>query len=213
MDTFKITNIKRNVRISSNTNDCISVPAGRVCSQKRRIRRKQKPQGGARCQRPGTLGKYIGKDLSARKTSGKPESTRHRRVQMRPGDVADRVDHRHHDQPEGQCDPRMRDVAIAGVVDHDGSRPPQTRGQRSRCLPPAVFSYLPKRMQSRGLFVYVDPYMFGHAKFHAAFFAALADDSRLRLLHLLKDGETCVCYLQGGPPNQSAKRFPAIWLI
>ena len=30
----------------------------------------------------------------------------------------------------------------------------------------------------------------------AAFFAALADDSRLRLLHLLKDGETCVCYLQ-----------------
>lgn len=29
-----------------------------------------------------------------------------------------------------------------------------------------------------------------------AFFAALADDNRLRLLHLLKDGETCVCYLQ-----------------
>jgi ArsR family transcriptional regulator len=31
---------------------------------------------------------------------------------------------------------------------------------------------------------------------YSAFFAALADDSRLRLLHLLKDGELCVCYLQ-----------------
>src|SRR5580658_6269609 len=29
------------------------------------------------------------------------------------------------------------------------------------------------------------------------FFAALADKNRLRLLHLIKDGEICVCYLQG----------------
>ena len=28
------------------------------------------------------------------------------------------------------------------------------------------------------------------------FYAALADENRLRLLHLLKDGELCVCYLQ-----------------
>ena len=28
------------------------------------------------------------------------------------------------------------------------------------------------------------------------FFAALADANRLRLLHLLKDGEVCVCHLQ-----------------
>ena len=31
----------------------------------------------------------------------------------------------------------------------------------------------------------------------AGFFAALADANRLRLLHLLKDGEVCVCHLQG----------------
>jgi len=30
----------------------------------------------------------------------------------------------------------------------------------------------------------------------AKFFAALADENRLRLLHLLKDGEVCVCHLQ-----------------
>jgi ArsR family transcriptional regulator len=30
----------------------------------------------------------------------------------------------------------------------------------------------------------------------ASFFAALADENRLRLLHLMKAGEICVCYLQ-----------------
>jgi ArsR family transcriptional regulator, arsenate/arsenite/antimonite-responsive transcriptional repressor len=29
------------------------------------------------------------------------------------------------------------------------------------------------------------------------FFAALADQNRLRLLYLMKEGEICVCYLQG----------------
>jgi ArsR family transcriptional regulator, arsenate/arsenite/antimonite-responsive transcriptional repressor len=31
----------------------------------------------------------------------------------------------------------------------------------------------------------------------AIFFAALADPTRLRLLHLMKEGEICVCFLQG----------------
>ena len=31
----------------------------------------------------------------------------------------------------------------------------------------------------------------------ALFFAALSDATRLRLLHLMKDGEICVCFLQG----------------
>jgi ArsR family transcriptional regulator len=34
-------------------------------------------------------------------------------------------------------------------------------------------------------------------KSYALFFAALADESRLRLLHLMREGEVCVCYLQG----------------
>ena len=32
---------------------------------------------------------------------------------------------------------------------------------------------------------------------YAAFFAALADENRLRLLHLMRNGEICVCFLQG----------------
>lgn len=31
----------------------------------------------------------------------------------------------------------------------------------------------------------------------ALFFSALADPTRLRLLHLMKDGEICVCFLHG----------------
>ena len=34
-------------------------------------------------------------------------------------------------------------------------------------------------------------------KRYVTFFAALADGNRLRLLHLMKDGEICVCFLQG----------------
>ena len=34
-------------------------------------------------------------------------------------------------------------------------------------------------------------------KKHALFFSALADENRLRLLHLMRNGEICVCFLQG----------------
>jgi ArsR family transcriptional regulator, arsenate/arsenite/antimonite-responsive transcriptional repressor len=34
-------------------------------------------------------------------------------------------------------------------------------------------------------------------KRYVTFFAALADENRLRLLHLMKEGEICVCFLQG----------------
>ena len=36
-----------------------------------------------------------------------------------------------------------------------------------------------------------------HAAELAAVFRALADDTRLRILALLRDGEVCVCHLQG----------------
>src|SRR5687767_2058160 len=44
--------------------------------------------------------------------------------------------------------------------------------------------------------IYVKAYTLG-VKLYTAFFAALADPNRLRLLHLMKDGEICVCFLQG----------------
>jgi ArsR family transcriptional regulator len=39
----------------------------------------------------------------------------------------------------------------------------------------------------------------------AQFLAALADGNRLRLLHLMKDGEICVCFLQGALKTNQPK--------
>lgn len=40
---------------------------------------------------------------------------------------------------------------------------------------------------------------------YAQFFAALADENRLRLLHLMRDGEICVCFLQGSLKTNQPK--------
>lgn len=40
---------------------------------------------------------------------------------------------------------------------------------------------------------------------YVTFFAALADENRLRLLHLMRDGEICVCYLQGALKTNQPK--------
>ena len=44
--------------------------------------------------------------------------------------------------------------------------------------------------------IYVKTYM-NDVKSYALLFAALADVNRLRLLHLMREGEICVCFLQG----------------
>jgi ArsR family transcriptional regulator, arsenate/arsenite/antimonite-responsive transcriptional repressor len=40
---------------------------------------------------------------------------------------------------------------------------------------------------------------------YAPLFAALADENRLRLLHLMRDGEICVCFLQGSLQTNQPK--------
>jgi ArsR family transcriptional regulator len=42
-------------------------------------------------------------------------------------------------------------------------------------------------------------------KAYVRFFAALADENRLRLLRLMKDGEICVCFLQGALKTNQPK--------
>jgi ArsR family transcriptional regulator, arsenate/arsenite/antimonite-responsive transcriptional repressor len=48
----------------------------------------------------------------------------------------------------------------------------------------------------RLVLIYVNAYTYG-MKNLVSFYAALADGNRLRLLNLIKDGEICVCHLQG----------------
>ncbi len=44
-------------------------------------------------------------------------------------------------------------------------------------------------------YIYVNAYILGMREL-SLFFAALADENRLRLLHLMAGGEVCVCHLQ-----------------
>lgn len=51
---------------------------------------------------------------------------------------------------------------------------------------------------------YVNTYMTA-TKNCALLFAALADENRLRLLHLMRKGELCVCFLQGALETNQPK--------
>src|SRR5881275_2305717 len=92
--TARTTNIRNAVITSSHTKDCPCEPDGSVTptcamlpSEPRRPVSERTPPG---------------------EMAGERERERHRRVEMRPGDVPDRIDHRHDHQPE--CD-RDADVA------------------------------------------------------------------------------------------------------
>jgi ArsR family transcriptional regulator len=51
------------------------------------------------------------------------------------------------------------------------------------------------RMYLRLVFKYVNAYMY-FVRGAISFYAALADQTRLRLLYLIRNGEVCVCHLQ-----------------
>src|SRR5438128_1757711 len=51
-----------------------------------------------------------------------PETKRHSRIEVRAGDVAQRVDHRRNNESKRERDADVRDRAAAEVVDHDGRR-------------------------------------------------------------------------------------------
>src|SRR4051794_37832610 len=61
----------------------------------------------------------------------------------------------------------------------------------------SISSYIRLCVCTVGLvFAYVKAYM-RRMRNLALFYSALADVNRLRLLNLMKDGELCVCFLQG----------------
>src|SRR5882757_8047064 len=48
-----------------------------------------------------------------------------------------------------------------------------------------------------GLYINMSMRIYPGMRDLSLFFAALADENRLRLLYLMKEGEICVCFLQG----------------
>jgi len=67
--------------------------------------RKKQPQAATGSQAADALGGHVERHLPPRQPSRHPEAERHRRIDVTPGDIAEGIDHHHHDQAEGQGDP------------------------------------------------------------------------------------------------------------
>src|SRR5688572_30542670 len=94
----------------------------------------------------------------------------------------------------------MSHSAAGDVVDNDRASAGEDERERPEEFGNQFLSRAKHIRQSacnvRLAVIYVKAYTLD-VKLYTAFFAALADPSRLRLLHLMKEGEICVCFLQG----------------
>ena len=90
---------------------------------------KKKTQQPARRERAQHLRQHVGRDHFTPEPSRGEKSERDRRVQVRAGDIAERVDHREHDESEGERDADMRDRAAGGVVDDDRAGAREDEGE------------------------------------------------------------------------------------
>ena len=92
--------------------------AGQGRAQVRRGARPDREQQRRRGDRPEHLGGYVGERLAPREVAGEGEGERHRRVEVRAGEVAGRVDHRHDHQAEDERDAdRAERAGVDGVGD------------------------------------------------------------------------------------------------
>src|SRR5688572_20971330 len=94
----------------------------------------------------------------------------------------------------------MSHSAAGDVVDNDGASTSENERERPEEFGNQFLSRAKHIRQSecnvRLAVTYVKAYTLD-VKLYTTFFAALSDPNRLRLLHLMKDGEICVCFLQG----------------
>ncbi len=79
----------------------------------------EQPQRRTRAGRPEDLTDDVAETLDSRHPPRRDKAERDGWVQMRAGDVAEGVDHRHHHQTECQRDADVRDRPARNVVDHD----------------------------------------------------------------------------------------------
>ena len=146
VETLRITTIRISVRIVSITNDWTAVPAGRVAPSVgcdgNMARKVEARQPG-----PDALADDVRHDPPGLEPAGGEEPDGDGGVQVAPGHVADGVDHRQHDQAEGEGHADVRDDAAAGVVDDDGPGPGEH--QARTCRTTSAASFLIRRPRSR----------------------------------------------------------------
>ena len=128
VDTPRTTNTSSAVSTTSSAKDCQTSPAGAVAPRPRRAS-EQGGDGQAGGPRPGALAGDVIRDFAAREAAGDPEADGHRRVDMGAGDVADRIDHRHDDQAEGEGYAEVGDIAAGDAVHDDRARAGEDQGE------------------------------------------------------------------------------------
>ena len=108
VETLRITNMRISVRMNSSTNDWTRV-AGREGGPERRVDREHQP---AACTLASTAPRHwpamYGTTQPPLEPAGGEEPEGDGRVQVAAGHVAHGVDHRQHDQPEGEGDADVR---------------------------------------------------------------------------------------------------------
>ena len=68
---------------------------------------------------------------AAGESSGRPKADGDGGVEVRPGDVSNRVNHCHDNQAKSQGDARVSNCAAADFIDNDGSGSGKDQGERS----------------------------------------------------------------------------------
>ena len=94
-----------------------------------RIGGEQSFQGQAGQQGPGQLGGDVAHHVRHGQAAGKAEAERHGGIQMRAADIAEGIDHRQHDEAEGEGDAHVGDGSAGGVVDDDGAGAGEDEGE------------------------------------------------------------------------------------
>ena len=101
---------------------------------------------GPRAMRAGDLGDDVGRQLASREAPAQPEPERDGGVEVAARDVAERVGHGQHGQPEGERDAGEADAQTSG-------KPRRARRCRSRPTPARTFPPSPPQICARETFV------------------------------------------------------------
>ena len=101
--TAMITNIRKNVSTISQRNDCPCEPAGSVAPTCATLPSEPR-RSAAASERAGELRDPVADRARPREVPRQRERERDRGVEVRAGDVADGVDHRHDHEPEADRD-------------------------------------------------------------------------------------------------------------
>jgi ArsR family transcriptional regulator, arsenate/arsenite/antimonite-responsive transcriptional repressor len=104
--------------------------------------------------------------------------------------------HGEDDEAEREGDADVGDATAGGIVDDDRAGAGEDEGEGADGFGEEFSHHIRQSVCNMGLVIaYVNAYMFAMRDL-TVICAALSDETRLRLLYLMKDGEVCVCHLQ-----------------